>query len=339
MLAAGIKTPVPLEELEIHLRQEIERQMKSGLGEHQAFETAVQRVGQAGALKTEFAKTGGARREVILFLLSWCALSGCLIQFGLTPLALVYGIFFFGLIAVAASDFESLSIPDKITLRGIYIGFICSALLPQLQGQSNATAGMLQSLLGIIAGAGLFNFILRTGQWLFGRQRLVLGSATRVIFTETALQLPRKTIPYRNLFQRKSYAIELHAQSVLAGDRFYQNVPVRLTAGSLKIGDDDFSPGQITHMEVCCSEIVLPREAMGFGDVKFMAAVGAFLGWRAVFFILVVSSILGSIAGIGLITARRREWSSRIAYGPYLALAAAIWVFGGKHFFEAMFAH
>ena len=38
MLAAGIKTPVPLEELEIHLREEIERQMKSGLNEQDAFE-------------------------------------------------------------------------------------------------------------------------------------------------------------------------------------------------------------------------------------------------------------------------------------------------------------
>ena len=38
MLAAGIKTPVPLEELETHLREEIERQMKSGLPKQEAFE-------------------------------------------------------------------------------------------------------------------------------------------------------------------------------------------------------------------------------------------------------------------------------------------------------------
>ena len=43
MLAAGIKTPVPLEELEIHLREEIERQMKSGLNEQKAFKIAVKK--------------------------------------------------------------------------------------------------------------------------------------------------------------------------------------------------------------------------------------------------------------------------------------------------------
>jgi hypothetical protein len=56
MLAAGLKSPVPLEELELHLREEIERQIKSGTDEQQAFEIAVQRIGQAKTLKSEFAK-------------------------------------------------------------------------------------------------------------------------------------------------------------------------------------------------------------------------------------------------------------------------------------------
>jgi len=61
MLAAGIKTPVPLEELEIHLREEIEQQMKSGTNPQQAFQNSVQRIGHAGALKSEFKKMCGIR--------------------------------------------------------------------------------------------------------------------------------------------------------------------------------------------------------------------------------------------------------------------------------------
>jgi hypothetical protein len=57
MLAAGIKTPAPLEELEIHLREEIERQVKSGLNEQKAFEISVQRVGQPEIITSEFNKT------------------------------------------------------------------------------------------------------------------------------------------------------------------------------------------------------------------------------------------------------------------------------------------
>src|SRR5665213_1911411 len=57
MLAAGIKTPVPLDELEIHLREEMERQMKSGLNEQKAFEISVPRIGQPEALDSEFKKS------------------------------------------------------------------------------------------------------------------------------------------------------------------------------------------------------------------------------------------------------------------------------------------
>ena len=56
MLAAGIKTPVPLEELESHLREEIEQQMKSGLNEQEALNVAVQKIGRTNALKIEFKK-------------------------------------------------------------------------------------------------------------------------------------------------------------------------------------------------------------------------------------------------------------------------------------------
>jgi hypothetical protein len=56
MLAAGIKTPVPLEELETHLRDEIERQTKSGLGEMEAFQTAAQKIGHAHRVQHEFKK-------------------------------------------------------------------------------------------------------------------------------------------------------------------------------------------------------------------------------------------------------------------------------------------
>jgi membrane protease YdiL (CAAX protease family) len=58
MLTAGIKTPVPLEELDIHLREDVERQMKSGMNRQEAFDFAIQQIGQAGTLRKEFGKVG-----------------------------------------------------------------------------------------------------------------------------------------------------------------------------------------------------------------------------------------------------------------------------------------
>jgi len=75
--------------------------------------------------------------------------------------------------------------------------------------------------------------------------------------------------------------------------------------------------------------MVIPREAMGFGDVKFIAAIGAFLGLRAVFFTIMAGSVIGAIIGLLMILIGRREWSARIPFGPYLALGAVLWIFLG----------
>jgi leader peptidase (prepilin peptidase)/N-methyltransferase len=111
---------------------------------------------------------------------------------------------------------------------------------------------------------------------------------------------------------------------------------VSLTPTSLLIDGDEYAPEEVSQMEATGTEIVLPREAMGLGDVKFMAAIGAFLGWQAALFSLVASSLLGSVVGIGLIAARRRQWSSRLPYGPYIALAATIWIFEGKRILDVL---
>ena len=121
-------------------------------------------------------------------------------------------------------------------------------------------------------------------------------------------------------------------------DRGYKDVAVRLSLSALQIGGEKINPEDVAHLEAVSAEIVLPREAMGLGDVKFMGAIGAFIGWQGAIFSLMVSSMIGAAAGIILILLRKREWSSRMPYGPYIAVAAVIWIFGGKKFFHALFA-
>lgn len=80
---------------------------------------------------------------------------------------------------------------------------------------------------------------------------------------------------------------------------------------------------------------IFKKDAMGFGDVKLMGAIGAFMGWEAVLFTLMVSSLIGSVVGISLIIKFGREWQSRIPYGPYIAMAAMIWLLGGYTWWAA----
>ena len=77
------------------------------------------------------------------------------------------------------------------------------------------------------------------------------------------------------------------------------------------------------------------KDAMGMGDVKLMGGLGALLGWQAVFFVIFVSTLVGSVVGIGLIVARHKEWQSRLPYGPYISLAAIVWILGGDRIWRA----
>jgi leader peptidase (prepilin peptidase)/N-methyltransferase len=137
------------------------------------------------------------------------------------------------------------------------------------------------------------------------------------------------------LLYRETDTIKFHATTLELVDRCYKDVPVRVTQNILEIGDERINPETVVHMEAQTSKIVLPQEAMGLGDVKFMGAIGAFLGWKAVIFTVVVSSFIGGfLVGIPLVLMGKRGLSSKLPYGPYLAAAAALWVFAGPQLIE-----
>ncbi len=75
---------------------------------------------------------------------------------------------------------------------------------------------------------------------------------------------------------------------------------------------------------------ILKKEGMGGGDIKMMAMVGAFLGWKAVILTTFLGSLTGSIAGISMMVARGREKGSLLPFGPFLSIGAVISLFFGE---------
>ena len=65
-------------------------------------------------------------------------------------------------------------------------------------------------------------------------------------------------------------------------------------------------------------------EAMGLGDVKMLAMIGAFLGWQQVWLVLLLASLSGALVGIALIASGRRSMQSRLPFGTFLAVAAFV---------------
>ncbi len=71
-------------------------------------------------------------------------------------------------------------------------------------------------------------------------------------------------------------------------------------------------------------------EAMGGGDVKLMAMVGSFLGWKAALLTIMLGALAGSVAGILLIILKGHKMEKVIPFGPYLALGALAAAFWGR---------
>jgi leader peptidase (prepilin peptidase)/N-methyltransferase len=80
-------------------------------------------------------------------------------------------------------------------------------------------------------------------------------------------------------------------------------------------------------------EFFTKREGMGGGDIKLLAMLGGFLGWKSLFFIVFVSSLLGALVGITMILLKGKDMKYAVPFGPFLSIAAVSYLFVGR---EAM---
>jgi leader peptidase (prepilin peptidase)/N-methyltransferase len=77
-------------------------------------------------------------------------------------------------------------------------------------------------------------------------------------------------------------------------------------------------------------KLIRGKEGMGYGDFKLLASLGAWLGWQLLPLIVLLSSVIGALIGIGLVVFKGRDHQIPLAFGPYLAIAGAIALFFGK---------
>ncbi len=85
----------------------------------------------------------------------------------------------------------------------------------------------------------------------------------------------------------------------------------------------------ILYIVAVLGKIIFKKDAMGGGDIKLLAGIGAFLGIKGVLFTLFFASFLGSIVGVTLILLGKKDISSRLPFGPFLSVSAIVYLFAG----------
>jgi leader peptidase (prepilin peptidase) / N-methyltransferase len=87
-----------------------------------------------------------------------------------------------------------------------------------------------------------------------------------------------------------------------------------------------------------CFKLSTGKEAMGYGDFKLLAVIGAWLGWQMLPLVVLFSSIVGAVTSIGMIVAAKHNPEIPIPFGPYLVGGGLVALFSGDQVNRAYLA-
>ena len=95
--------------------------------------------------------------------------------------------------------------------------------------------------------------------------------------------------------------------------------------------------GGVLYAIAAAYEWMMKREGMGGGDIKLLAMLGAFSGWKSLLFIILCSSLAGAVIGVAVMALQGRDMKYAGPFGPFLALGAVAHIFFGEAFLRYLF--
>ena len=264
-----------------------------------------------------------------VFLLMWC-------YFPAAPLlAIFYMLMMALLIIVVFVDAELMVIPLSVTWLGTGLGVIGGAFLQSHLRADGWLEGLKSSGIGFVAGFGGLWAVVILGKLAFGKKNMEFPSLVEWSlrepneeegeFEELSFIIDGEVYGWSDLFYRESERL------IIEGEKFRvdgKNVPSK----ELVIkGDRIEVEGKMAMIEDLKSlsgqakRVIIPREAMGMGDVYLMGMLGACLGWQSVIFTVFAACLFS----IGLAILGRMGFGQRLPFGPSLAFGAVCWIFFG----------
>ncbi len=232
-------------------------------------------------------------------------------------------------------DLEFFVIPDSMSKGGIVAGLLLSVLTPGLQNSSNPWPAALSSIIGGATGALILYLVSELGKLAFGRYKVELDAPANFRLESLAdgdlrIAIGNESFLWSEHFVRPSDQIILHVTDAEVNGAGFDSVDIAIFHDRIVAGPETIALDKIISFSGHTTGGRFPREAMGLGDVKLVGAIGTFVGWQGTLFTIAAAAFIGAAFSIVLIALGHRERSAKIPFGPYLAIAATIWLFWGN---------
>ena len=273
------------------------------------------------------------------------------------PLECIPTFFFLGgsLLAAALIDAEHRFIPDQVTVSGLMFALAMSLLLPSgrlaLLPQPNPHAGsliftgvkamllnwrfdlaphpvmaaLIDSLLGAAMGYALLALFAWSTRHLFGKVSKYLKKPVPATLTKEGIRMRDTFRSWEEMLDAESDTLIIHG--TLPGTKAIAKLMAN--AKGFSIDGKAIAWKDTPKQEVRIERIATTRDVIGYGDVKLLAMIGAFLGADAPIYILLTGSLLAILYAIASMPLRRRFIPS-LPFGPFLAVAALLWMLFGN---------
>jgi len=176
----------------------------------------------------------------------------------------------------------------------------------------SAKISLVYPLVEILTGLSFFlSFYFFGVSWKALELAVLLGASIAI----TVIDLKHRIIPDEiNIF--------LFVFAVfLPKEIWHSSYPVSVGLSALS----GITAGVVLFLIAILAEKIFKQEAMGMGDVKLITALGAFFGFQSIFWLIFISSLIGSVIGIAVKLRKKEKGYTMIAFGPYLCAAAVIY--------------
>ena len=261
------------------------------------------------------------------------------------------------LICIAWIDADLMVVPVDFCWWGIGIGVVGACLDPALvllNGETHSVTwwqGGVQAVCGMALGWGGLTLVVYLGKKLMGTKRLEFSQACGWYLREPeseeeqlsfVLKIPKKgeeggleedAYTWGDLFFRDYDRLEIEGHGILMDGERTKATRLVINREMVEMDGEEYPIEKLRSLEGKASRVVIPREAMGDGDPPLLGLIGAFIGWHGVIFSLFAACILAILWALPA----RIGFGRQLPFGPFLALGAAAWIFGGWMLWEWYF--